>query len=183
MILLTEQVERCNQILKRLTINPNIDDEFIENELTLSNYISEIIRSFQSISNKKFFFQNKQDTNPIKFKRSIEIIYGLRNFVGNANKFAKEKIFITINSNSEFTEVIVEDDGDGFPKDILDKIGEPYIRTKERNYDNKSGLGLGIFIGGTLLERNYAKITFRNSITRNGAEVIIKWKNKDLIGL
>ena len=41
---------------------------------------------------------------------------------------------------------------------------------------------IGIFIGGTLLERNYAKITFRNSITRNGAEVIIQWKNKDLIG-
>ena len=132
MILLTEQVERCNQILKKLSINPNIDDEFIEYELTLSNYISEIIRSFESVSKKKFFFQNKQDTNPIKFKRSIEIIYGLRNFIGNANKFAREKIFITINSDSETTEVIIEDDGDGFPKDILDKIGEPYIRTKKK---------------------------------------------------
>ena len=182
-ILLTEQVERCNQILKKLSINPNIEDEFIEYELSLSNHINEIIRSFKSISKKKFFFQNKQDTNPIKFKRSIEIIYGLRNFIGNANKFAKEKIFITINSDSEITEVIIEDDGYGFPKDILDKIGEPYIRTKETNYKNKEGLGLGIFIGSTLLERNYAKITCRNSITRNGAEVIIKWKNKDLIGL
>ena len=182
MILLVEQVDRCNQILKKLTINPNIDDDFIENELTLSNYINEIIRSFRDISKKKFFFQNQQDTNPIKFKRSIEIIYGLRNFIGNANKFAKEKIFITINSDSEFTEIVIEDDGDGFPKDILEKIGEPYIRTKERK-NNKSGLGLGIFIGGTLLERNYAKITCRNSITRNGAEVIIKWNNKDLIGL
>ncbi len=182
-VLLTEQVERCNQILKKLSINPNMEDEFIEYELTLSNYINEIIRSFQSISKKKFFFQNKQDTNPIKIKRSIEIIYGLRNFIGNANKFAKEKIFITINSDSEFTEVIVEDDGNGFPKDILDKIGEPYIRTKERVDDGKPGLGLGIFIGGTLLERNYAKVICRNSITRNGAEVIIKWKNKDLIGL
>ena len=182
-ILLTDQVERCNQILKKLSINPAIDDEFIEYELTLSNYVSEIIRSFKSISKKKFFFQNKQDTNPVKFKRSIEIIYGLRNFIGNANKFAKEKIFITINSNSENTEVIIEDDGDGFPKDILDKIGEPYIRSKEKNYLNKSGLGLGIFIGGTLLERNYAKIVCRNSITRNGAEVLIKWKNKDLLGL
>ena len=180
-ILLTEQVERCNQILKKLSINPNIEDEFIEYELTLSNYINEIIRSFESISKKKFFFLNKQDTNPIKFKRSIEIIYGLRNFIGNANKFAKEKIFVTINSDSETTEVIVEDDGDGFPKDILDKIGEPYIRSKERNFEKKSGLGLGIFIGGTLLERNSAKVTCRNSITRNGAEVIIKWKNKDLI--
>ena len=183
MIILIEQVERCNQILKKITINPNIEDDFIEYELTLSNYINEIIRSFQSISKKKFFFQNNQDTNPIKLKRSIEIIYGLRNFIGNANKFAKEKIFITINSDSEITEVIIEDDGDGFPKDILDKIGEPYIKTKQINYIDKSGLGLGIFIGGTLLERNYAKVTCRNSITRNGAEVIIKWNNKDLIGL
>ena len=181
-VLLTEQVERCNQILKKLSIEPNIDDEFIEYELTLSNYINEIIRSFQSISKKKFFFNNKQDTNPIKLKRSIEIIYGLRNFIGNANKFAKEKIFITINSDSEITEVIIEDDGNGFPKDILDKIGEPYIRTKESKDRGKPGLGLGIFIGGTLLERNYAKVNCRNSITRNGAEIIIKWRNKDLIG-
>ena len=182
-VLLNEQVERCNQILKKLSINPDIDDEFIDYELTLSNYVNEIIRSFQSISKKKFFFHNKQDTNPIKFKKSIEVVYGLRNFIGNANKFAKEKIFITVNSDSEFTEVIVEDDGNGFPKDILDKIGEPYIRSKEKNYINKSGLGLGIFIGGTLLERNFAKITFRNSITRNGAEIIIRWNNKDLIKL
>ncbi len=181
MILLTEQVERCNQILKKLTLNPDIEDEFIDYELTLSNYINEIIKSFQSISKKKFFFQNRQDTNPIKFKRSIEIIYGLRNFIGNANKFAKEKIFLTINSDSQITELIIEDDGDGFPKDILDKIGEPYIRTKEKNSGTKSGLGLGIFIGGTLLERNYAKVICRNSITRNGAEVIIRWRNKDLI--
>ena len=183
MILLSEQVERCNQILKKLTLNPDIDDEFIDYNLTLSNYLNEIIKSFKSISKKKFFLQINQDTNPIKFKRSIEIIYGLRNFIGNANKFAKEKIFITIKSDSEITEVIIEDDGQGFPKDILDKIGEPYIRSKEKNYTNKSGLGLGIFIGGTLLERNYAKITCRNSITRNGAEVIIKWNNKDLIEL
>ncbi len=182
MILLREQVERCNKILKKLTMNPNIDDEFIDYDLTLSSCINEIIKSFEKISKKKFFFQNKQDTNPISFKRSIEIIYGLRNFIGNANKFAKEKIFITINSNSETSEVIIEDDGEGFPRDILNKIGEPYIRSKKRNY-KKAGLGLGIFIGGTLLERKYAKIICRNSITRNGAEVIIKWRNKDLKGL
>tara|TARA_B100000035_G_scaffold223347_1_gene191901 strand:- start:5237 stop:6511 length:1275 start_codon:yes stop_codon:yes gene_type:complete len=180
MALLIDQVERCNQILKKLSINPDIDDEFIEHELSFSNYIKEIISSFESISKKKFFFQNKQDTNPLKLKRSIEIIYGLRNFIGNANKFAKEKIFITINSDSETTEIIIEDDGDGFPKDILEKIGEPYIRTKQKNYNNKSGLGLGIFIGGTLLERNNAKVICRNSITRNGAEVVIRWNNKDL---
>ena len=130
--MLSQQVERCNQILKKLTLNPDIDDEFIDYELTLSIYLQEIIRSFENISKKKFFFKYNQNTNTIKFKRSIEIIYGLRNFIGNANKFAKDKIFITINSDSENTEVIIEDDGDGFPKDILDKIGEPYIRTKKK---------------------------------------------------
>ena len=181
MILLGEQVERCNQILKKLSINPDINDEFIDYELTLSNYIKEIIKSFESISSKKFFFQDNQNTNPIKFKRSIEIIYGLRNFVGNANKFAKEKIFITINSDSEITEVIIEDDGEGYPSDILSKIGEPYLNLKViGNYDKiKSGLGLGIFIGKNLLEKNFANINCQNSKTRSGAEVKIRWNNKD----
>ncbi len=182
MILLAQQVQRCDEILKKLSLNPDIDDEFIDYERTLSSYVNEIVKSFQNISKKKFFFQDNQNTNPIKFKRSIEIIYGLRNFVGNANKFAKEKIFITINSDSEITEVIIEDDGKGFSKEVLDKIGEPYIRSKE-NYKNKTGLGLGIFIGGTLLERNFAKIICRNSVTRKGAEVIIRWNNKDLLGI
>ncbi len=181
LLLLSQQIERCSKILKKLTLNPDIDDEFIDYDFTLSNYVKEIINSFENISKKKFLFQDNQNTNPIKFKRSIEIIYGLRNFIGNANKFAKEKIFITINSDSKITEVIIEDDGEGFSKDILDKIGEPYIRSKDKNYSNKSGLGLGIFIGGTLLEKNFAKLICRNSITRNGAEVIIRWDNKDLM--
>ena len=57
MILLGDQVERCNQILKKLTLNPEIEDEFIDYNLTISNYIKEIIKSFQSISKKNFFFK------------------------------------------------------------------------------------------------------------------------------
>ncbi len=47
--------------------------------------------------------------------------------------------------------------------------------------DSKSGLGLGIFIGKTLLEKNNAKILFRNSETRGGAEIKIEWYNKNLV--
>ena len=129
---------------------------------------------------KKFFFQNKQDTNPIKFKRSIEIIYGLRNFIGNANKFAKEKIFITLKSNNDYTEITIEDDGNGYPSEILSKIGEPYLRSLKNNNKSQSGLGLGIFIGKNLLEKNYASLNCQNSKTRTGAEVNIRWKNQDL---
>ena len=65
--------------------------------------------------------------------------------------------------------------------DILSKIGEPYLKNQQ-NDKKKSGLGLGIFIGKTLLEKNFATINCRNS-KRGGAEVIIKWKNKDLYNI
>ena len=121
-----------------------------------------------------------QDANPKKITKSIEIVYGLRNFIGNANKFSSKKIFITLKSNNEFTEITIEDDGNGYPNDIMSKIGEPYLKSSNQIKKNETGLGLGIFIGKTLLEKNFALINCRNSQTRSGAEVIIKWKNKDL---
>ncbi len=181
--LLASQVERCNQILKRLTLNPIEEDEFIDEDLTIREYLKEIIFSFGETSNKEFIFNFDQDSNPKKITKSIEIVYGLRNFIGNANKFCKNKIFITLKSDSEFTEVIIEDDGEGYPSDILSKIGEPYLNLKViGNYDKiKSGLGLGIFIGKNLLEKNFANISCQNSKTRSGAEVKIRWNNKDFI--
>ena len=64
--------------------------------------------------------------------------------------------------------------------DILSKIGEPYLKPFKSQDKIKSGLGLGIFIGKTLLEKNFANINCKNSKTRGGAEVIIRWQNKDL---
>ena len=107
----------------------------------------------------------------------------MRNFIGNANKFSKNNIYITIKSDSETSEITIEDDGIGFSKDILSKIGEPYIKSLRSNDSKKSGLGLGIFIGKTLLEKNYAKILFRNSETRGGAEIKIEWSNKSLTNI
>ena len=179
--LLVSQVERCNKILKKLTINPTTEDDFIDMDLSLANYIDQIIKSFEEISKKKFIINLEQDSNPFPITKSIELVYGLRNFIGNANKFSKDKIFISIISNSEYSEIIVEDDGDGFPKEILNRIGEPYIKFTEHEKSKKSGLGLGIFIGKTLLEKNNAKLIFRNSETRSGAEINIRWQNKDLI--
>ena len=65
----------------------------------------------------------------------------------------------------------------------MNKIGEPYIKSSSNYNKSKSGLGLGIFIGKTLLERNGAKVICRNSKTRSGAEVLLTWKNKDLKNL
>ena len=177
--LLSSQVERCNQILKRLSLNPNEEDDFIDEDLTMENYLKEIVSNFKETSNKNFVLNFDQNSNSKKITKSIEIVYGLRNFIGNANKYCSKNIFINLKSDNEITEITIEDDGGGYPSDILSKIGEPYLKSS----DKKSGLGLGLFIGKTLLEKNFATVNCRNSQTRSGAEVIIRWKNKDLFNL
>ena len=181
--LLISQIDRCSEILKRLTLNPIIEDDFIDRDLSIADYINEIIKSFQEISKKIFIVNYEQNSNSFNVPKSIEVVYGLRNFIGNANKFSISKVFISVKSDSDFTEIIIEDDGEGYPKDVLSNIGEPYIKSFKSSIKSKSGLGLGIFIGKTLLEKNYAHILCKNSTTRSGAEVNIKWKNKDLLKL
>ena len=181
--LLVNQSIRCRETLKKLSLNPNIEDRFILSNISLIDYINEIVRSYKEIGKKKFVINSEHHKNPINLNKSTEIMYGLRNFIGNANKFSKEKIEIFLISNKKDTEIMIRDDGPGFPKDLIDKhrLGEPYIRTVDQANISKYGLGLGTFIGKTLLEKNFANINFRNSKEIGGAEVSIKWQNKDLI--
>ena len=180
--LLVSQSNRCSEILKKLSLNPKISDEFLNIDLNLGDYIHEIVRSFQEISHKKFDVNTKNFTNKIKIGKSTEIIYGLRNFIGNANKFSKNKIRIDLFNNEKTTSIKILDDGNGFPKDLIKKemLGEPYIRTLDNTNFQKQGLGLGTFIGKTLLEKNFATVNFKNSEITGGGEVTIKWYNKDL---
>ena len=180
--LLVSQSNRCREILKKLSLNPSIEDDFLNINLSLNDYVNEIVRSYQEISNKEFVINLEDYNNPINTNKSIEIIYGLRNFIGNANKFSKKKIEILLSSNKKITNITIRDDGPGFPKDLIDKhrLGEPYIRTTDKENITKYGLGLGTFIGKTLLEKNFANINFNNSSETGGAEVLIKWENSDL---
>ncbi len=181
--LLLSQVERCNVILKKLSLNPVVEDDFIDKDITLHNYVKEIVNSFEEISDKNFIINTEQNYNSFEISKLIEVVYGIRNFIGNANKFAKKNIYISITSDSQNSSISVEDDGSGFPKDILTKIGDPYIKSLQSKNRSRAGLGLGIFIGKTLLEKNKAKLLIRNSETRGGAEIKIEWSNKDLISL
>ncbi len=178
--LLSSQVERCNQILKKLSLNPYEEDDFIDEDLTIEDYLKEIVSSFKETSSKDFILNFDQNSNPKKITKSIEVVYGLRNFIGNANKYSLSKIFITLKSDNRLTQVIIEDDGAGYPNNILSKIGEPYLKSFNKKDSSDPGLGLGIFIGKNLLEKNFASVTCANSKTRRGAEINIIWDNKDL---
>ena len=180
--LLVSQSNRCSEILKKLCLNAKVKDDFLNTNLNLIEYINEIVRSFQEISNKKFEVNTNHLQTKIYISKSTEIMYGLRNFIGNANKFAKKKIIITLLNKEQSSIIKIMDDGDGFPDDLIKKeiLGEPYIRTLKNIQNSKQGLGLGTFIGKTLLEKNYASVKFKNSENLGGGEVTIEWKNKDL---
>ena len=123
---------------------------------------------------------SNENKNKFDFQRSPELIYGLRNFIGNAVKFSKSIVEISIKSNSKNLEVLINDDGPGFPDDVKDLLGEPYINSKSQEVNLNSGTGLGTFLGKTLLERKSASLSFLQDEKLGGASVKIFWNIKDL---
>ena len=178
--LLLTQTKRCSDILKDLSQDQLKEDNFLSN-IKIEDLLNEILRSFMEISEKKLtFIVDKNELNP-KIERTIEITYGLRNFIGNAVKYSDSSVEVTLESNKKITEVRICDDGPGFSDDIVNVLGEPYIRSDNKIISSKSGLGLGTFIGKTLLERMKASVIFGTCNKTNGALVSIKWPTKDLL--
>ncbi len=177
--LLHSQALRCGDILKKLSMSPLKRDEFFEN-VKLEDLLIEITNSFKEISNKNFSIKTENNKSEILIKRKAEITYGLRNFIGNASKFSDSLIEIELQSNQKITTIKICDDGPGFPEDIKNFLGEPYIHSKDQKIDAKSGLGLGTFIGKTLLERMQASVKFATSPNLKGAMVTIEWDTTTL---
>ena len=175
--LLNSQIKRCKVILKDLSTDPNKQDSFIEN-VTFKNLIQEIIFSFEIPKNKNIKILDRQLENNFMVTRKIELIYAMRNIIDNAIKFAEKKIEIEVLNKDKKIELNVSDDGIGFSQDIVQKLGEPYVKSS-LVAKNKRGLGLGIFISKTLLERTGAKVFFKKS-NLGGALVNITWKESSL---
>tara|TARA_B100000575_G_scaffold284097_1_gene277703 strand:+ start:1458 stop:2744 length:1287 start_codon:yes stop_codon:yes gene_type:complete len=176
--LLISQTKRCSEILKQISKKQIKEDVFLSS-IKLEDLLEEIVTSFKETSSKQIDLFIDQDKNKIAIQRMPEIIYGLRNFIGNAVKFSKSKVKINLQSDQKLIEIKINDDGPGIPEDIIDKIGEPYIKSRSKELSPNSGLGLGTFLGKTLLERQNAKLSFRRNSDLGGALVIISWSPKN----
>ncbi len=170
--LLKSQAERCKEILLRLSKNPdNLKDNFLEKVK-----IVDLIKiNFEKFNNGKKFnicFKNFNKEYQILFKD--EINYALSNIIQNSILYSSSKINITLDTNKNDIVIIIENDGGGFSRDVLDKIGEPYISK------NKKGMGLGIFIAKNLIENTRGTIMFYNSLNNN-AVVEIKFNKTILV--
>ncbi len=176
---LLQQSKKCGEILKKISQNKIVDDDYVMN-ISLQDLLYEISKSFEEISKKKINLNLTNTDKKIPIKRSPEITYGIRNFVGNAVKFSKRKVDINLLIDGDQTKIQISDDGPGFPDDISKIIGQPYITSKSKRLKSKAGLGLGTFIGKTLLERKKAIIEFSNT-NLGGALVEIIWNNSDIV--
>ena len=171
-ILLKSQAERCKDILLRLSKNPhNLKDNFFE-KIKLIDLLKINFDKFNNNKILNMYSHNFNKDLEILFKD--EINYSLGNIIQNAILYSHTKVDVTLACKDNEIIIKVEDDGDGFSRDILDRLGEPYISK------NKKGMGLGIFISKNLIENMKGSIIFYNS-NNNKAVVEIKFEKSILV--
>ena len=176
--LLSSQAQRCREILRRLTSLSSEGEEHMS-KLALSSLIEEVIaphRNFgiQIVVDKMATIKNT-GSEPV-VRRNPGVIYGLGNLIENAVDFAKTETQVVWGWDEQTVHITIRDDGKGFSPDMLDRIGEPYMSRRDEE-QHGGGLGLGLFIAKTLLERSGAQISFHNRPEpgQRGAEVSIIW--------
>ena len=170
-ILLKSQAERCKEILQRFSKNPlNLKDEFLD-KVKISDLIKINFDKFNK--DKKLILEITPSDYEPEIIYKDEIMYALGNIIQNAIFYSESFIKVQLNYQKLIVTIIITDDGSGFSKDIIDKLGEPYVSK------NKNGMGLGIFIAKNLIENMGGNINFYNS-KDNKAVVEIVFDNSIL---
>ncbi|MBB4198729.1 hypothetical protein CCR94_06585 [Rhodoblastus sphagnicola] len=173
--LLEQEARRCRDILGKLTSLEEDDDEpFSRTRLGL--LLEQIASPYQQGAAKIKIEMNGDGAEPHS-DCSPAIIYGIGNFVDNATDFARTSVVIDANWDRERVAIVISDDGPGFPGELIDQLGEPYLVRPARrggNVKDRAGLGLGVFIAKTLLERAGAEVLFSNG-KNGGARISLTW--------
>lgn len=170
---LREQTQRCRDILSKITQLSSTGAPF--DRMKLSELIEEVVAPHRDFGvDIKVRIAVAIVAEPVG-SRNPAILYGVGNIVENAVDFARTTVEVNAWWNKDTIELVISDDGPGIPPDILNRIGEPYL-SRRRSKDEGGGLGLGVFIARTLLERTGAKVSFTNrTFPDHGAVVQITW--------
>jgi two-component system sensor histidine kinase RegB len=176
--LLRSQVERCREILQKISSLSSEGDENIA-RLSIRVMMEELAEPLRDNEVELVISQNGEG-DPPSMARNAAVLYGIGNLLENAVDYATSKVSFTANWTPRQITVSIVDDGPGFSSAVLERIGDPFISSREgKKLDTGGGLGLGLFIAKTLLERNGAAITFANQESdgaSHGAKVEISWK-------
>jgi len=172
--LLREQVERCRGILGKLSSLQDADGGPLD-QLTLRLLIEEAAGPQRPFGVPFEITMTGEKPEPV-CRRNPGMIYGLGNIVDNAVDFASETVSIAAEWTQSHVLLTIADDGPGFPPDVLMRAGEPYLSRGAGENRAGGGLGLGLFIAKTLLERGGASLEFSNRpAPASGASIRIAW--------
>lgn len=175
--LLKDQARACGDILKRISVQAPTETHFAD--ASLEAIVHEITRNHET-AQVQYVFQVSAEDRTWRMARSPELLNALDNFVANAARHARQMVAVSISSDRESVSLRIEDDGDGFAPDILPHLGDPYLAGSGLR---PVGMGLGIFIAMSLLERVGAIVRFANrsgpAVGGNteiiGARIDIRW--------
>lgn len=176
--LLSQETGRCRAILGTLT-SLSSDTGDILDQMSLGLLIEEIAGPHRDFGVRIEIFKNGQGPEPV-CRRNPGILYGLGNFIENAIDFAASEVQIGARWDADKVTITIEDNGPGFSPDVIGRVGEPYVTTKtdrRAKSEEGSGLGLGLFIAKTLLERSGATVKAENrDPPERGAVITIAWE-------
>ncbi|MGB1234737.1 MAG: sensor histidine kinase RegB [Planktomarina sp.] len=190
-ILIREQADRCRDILRSMG-RAGKDDTHLKSAPLLA--VVEEAADPHMDRGKQVIFNTVNDGTPYPVViRQPEIIHGLRNLIQNAVDFATESVFIDLRWDETSINIRISDDGRGFAPQVLNRIGDPFVRRRTKAERSArpayEGMGLGLFIAKTLLERSGADIAFSNGFdqiasiqgtVRRGAMIDLKWKRPSI---
>jgi two-component system sensor histidine kinase RegB len=175
--LLREQVERCRGILAKLTSLGEEHSDIMQ-RMTLGHLIEEVVAPHRAFHIAIEIVGNGEGPEPV-CRRSPGLLYGLANLIDNAVDFAAARVTIEAAWTADQVRIGIRDDGPGFAPEVLLRVGEPYVTTRgadKRAAEDGAGLGLGLFIAKTLIERSGAQLSFTNAPPpATGAIVRIVW--------
>ena len=178
--LLKSQSQRCRDILSRLTSLSGQDDRHLA-RLPLSHLIEEVVEAYRAFAAEIVVTPPEgRGPEPVG-RRNPAIVQGLVNLVENAVDFAEKRVAVGTSWNEDEVAITIADDGPGFTREIIARLGEPYVTTRsapvsEEPHHEAGGLGLGLFIAKTLLERSGATLDLANrEPPERGAVVRVAW--------
>ncbi len=191
--LLISQTARCRVILSKLANRDQVSDEIYE-MVKLTAMIEDLVAPLRG-SDVTIRIDaapekaGKASPEPV-FRRNPAITYGLGNLLENAIDFAATDVAVLARWNSSTVSITVTDDGPGFDQAIFDRLGDPFVTTRpgydmshdsDTETEGRIGMGLGLFIAKTLLERSGASVNLANRASpANGATVSLTWHRRTI---
>ena len=182
--LLRTQVDRCREILGRLSSHRESDGIGPDARLPLLALLDDLAQAYRTL---KITISVEGAESPPVVRVLPELRYSIGNLIQNAADFAVRRVRVSAMWDADRIVVRVRDDGPGFSPEIMAKLGEPYVTTRPGRTaltdeqlgpaqpgQGHVGMGLGFFIAKTLLERTGAELTFGNAFD-GGASVTIAW--------